>query len=129
MIALLTFGKKDNKKKILFTENDVRDEIFRRSLVNSEAGKQAILASIAPVLKQETKVVKTAPVKANPHAATIQKLDEILNKVSGFENSKIAVIAELALALETGNDKDLIKLLKSKDKVVAKKAKKKTWEL
>lgn len=113
----------------MFTENDVREEILRRSIVNGIARKEALNAKNTPVVKQEPKATKTAPATVNPHAATIQKLDEILNKVSGFENSKIATIAELANALETGEFQNLIKLLKTKDKVVVKKRKKATWEL
>jgi hypothetical protein len=130
MIAtLFTFGKKGKKNVKIFTDNEVRDEIFRRSVVNSIARKEALNAKNAPVVKVEPKQTKTSTAP-NPHAATIQKLDEILTKVSGFDNTKIATIAELANALETGSFTNLIKLLKTKDKVVAKKkATKKTWEL
>jgi hypothetical protein len=126
MITLFRIGKKGQKDVKVFSQNDVREEIVRRAIVNTEARKEAILAATKPQIKP---VQKSAPATVNPHAATIQKLDEILTKVSGFENSKIAAIAELALALETGDFKNLITLLKKKDTAAPVRKKKATWEL
>lgn len=60
----------------------------------------------------------------------LSKIDAILDKVGGFENSKITAITELYLALESGDDKNLIKFLKQGDKIQKKttvKKKSKTW--
>lgn len=100
---------------VIFTEDSVREDILRRAMVNQVAKNAAL---------KPAPVTKATPVEiANPHAATIEKLNAILDKVSGFENSKITAMCELLIALETGNDQNLIKFLKTKDKTVKIKAK------
>ena len=115
MLQILTFGKKNKvKNNVIFTEDSVRDEILRRAMVNQVAKNAAL---------KPKPVVKETPTAINPHAATIEKLNAVLDKVSGFENSKITAMCELLIALETGNDQNLIKFLKTKDKTVKIKAK------
>lgn len=117
MIQLLTFNRKKTTpvNNVIFTEDSVRDDIMRRAMINQVAKSAAL---------KPKPVVKTAPIPSiNPHAAAITKLNEILDKVSGYENSKITAVTELLLALESGDDKNLIKFLKTKDKTVKVKAK------
>lgn len=113
MLQLLTFNKKKEvKNNVIFTEDSVREDIMRRAMVNQVAKNAAL---------KPAPVAKSAPVKStdtNPHAATIEKLNAVLDKVSGYENSKITAMCELLIALETGNDQNLIKFLKTKDKTV-----------
>jgi hypothetical protein len=121
MIQLLTFGKKKEvKNNVIFTEQSVLDDIMRRAMINQVAKNAA--------LKPQPESVKQKPTPApepvvNPHQATIIKLNALLDKVSGYENSKITAMCELLIALETGNDQNLIKFLKTKDKTVKIKAK------
>lgn len=118
MIQLLTFNKKKEvKNNVIFTENSVREDIMRRAMVNQMAKNTALKSK--QVVKESTVKITTP----NPHTATITKLNEILDKVSGYENSKITAVTELLLALETGDDKNLIKFLKTKDKTVKIKTK------
>lgn len=117
MIRAIIFQK---KKDVLFTEDNIKDEIMRRAVVNSEGRKMAEFLKKNPIT--ESKKTEKQSI-GNPHGATIKKIDEILNKVSGYENSKITALCELMLALETGNEKSLITFLKKKDKVVKIKTK------
>lgn len=105
MITLFKFGKKNDS---VITEDAVRDQILRRAIINQEKRKQKITV--------ETSI-------NNNHTDTLKKIEEILDKVSGYENSKITAVTELLLALESGDDKNLIKFLKTKDKVVKLKSK------
>lgn len=120
MLQIQIFNK---KKGVGLTEKDVQNEIVHRAMVNAEARK--IAAGLNT--KQPTKSVsdKKTPKKTTPvtNTSAIQFIDEILDKVSGYENSKITALAELALALETGDSKNLISFLKKKDKIVKVKTK------
>ena len=123
MLQLLKFGKnKEVKSNVIFTEQSVQDDIMRRAMVNQMAKNAA--------LKPQPEPAKQKPAPApehveNPYRVTIAKLNQILDKVSGFENSKITTMCELLIALETGNEQNLIKFLKTKDKVVKIKSKSK----
>lgn len=122
MLQLLTFSrkKKEPTKNVIFTENSVRDEIMRRAMVNQTAKNEVI-----KLKSKATEAPKPAPMTtANSYATAITKLNGILDKVAGYENSKITAVTELLLALESGDDKNLIKFLKTKDKVVKIKVKK-----
>lgn len=107
---------------------DVMAEIKRRAEVNSEARK------MAEVMTSGMKVTKPAvngnvAVKGiNQYSEAITRIDSILDKVSAYDNSKIGVLAELMLALETGDDKNLIAFLKKPDKKIRVKKKKSTWQ-
>jgi SPX domain protein involved in polyphosphate accumulation len=95
----------NNKKNSLeIQEEDLRKEIEQRAKINAE-------------------------IRKGSNSDILQKIDQILDKVSGFENSKITAITELYLALESGDTKDLIAFLKKPETVVVKKLKKKvsTW--
>jgi len=99
-----------NKGKEAQKQSELATEIKRRAEVNVEARRMAV--QLGSQSKQDTK-------------SAIQKIDEILDKVSGFENSKITTLCELMIALETGDTKNLIQFLKKGDKVVRVKSKKK----
>jgi len=99
-----------NKGKEAQKQADLTAEIKRRADVNAEARKLAV--QLGSQSKQDT-------------ASAIKKIDEILDKVSGFENSKITTLCELIIALETGDTKNLIQFLKKSDKIVRIKSKKK----
>lgn len=95
----------NNKKNSLeIQEEDLRKEIMQRAKVNAE-------------------------VRKGSNSDILQKIDQILDKVSGYENSKITAITELYLALESGDTKELIQYLKKPEVTVVKKSKKKvsTW--
>jgi hypothetical protein len=121
MIQLLTFGKKKQvKNNIIFTEQSVADDIMRRAMINEVAKNSALKPQAAKPAPKPASKNNSAP---NPHLNTIAKLNSILDKVSGYENSKITAMCELLIALESGNDQNLIKFLKTKDKVVKVKSK------
>jgi hypothetical protein len=122
MIRFLQFQKTND---ILLTENTVREDILRRSIVNAEARKMAkqMGSKSAPKVTKPKEKATVAPASINPHAATIEHINQILDKVSGYENSKITTLCELMLALESGDTKNLITFLKKKDKVVKIKTK------
>ena len=93
------FNKKNSKNALEIREEDLRNEMLVRAKVNSE-------------------------VRNGVNNEILKKIDEILDKVSGYENSKITAITELYLALESGDSKSLINFLKKPDVSVKKKEKK-----
>lgn len=102
-------------------------EIKRRAEVNAEARKMAEAMTSGMKVTKPAVVGKT-PVKGiNQYAEAIVRIDSILDKVAAYDNSKIGVLAELMLALETGDDKNLITFLKKPDKKIRVKKKKSSW--
>lgn len=122
---MLNIFKKSNKKT---DETDnVMLEIKRRAEVNAEARKMAEAMTSGMKVTKPAVVGKT-PVKGiNQYAEAIVRIDSILDKVAAYDNSKIGVLAELMLALETGDDKNLITFLKKPDKKIRVKKKKSSW--
>jgi len=91
-------------------EQAIRISIQKRAEVNAEARQMA-----------------TKMVVSKGGGDILSKIDQILDKVAGFENSKITAITELYLALESGDTKNLTAFLKKSDSVGTKKTKK-TWK-
>jgi hypothetical protein len=113
MIQLFKSREKEVAKG--YTEFDVQMEIMNRARVNAQNRK--ILAE----KQKKTKVVSIG------NAMTV--LDQVLDKVGSYENSKITALTELYLALESGDTKNLIEFLKKGEvvKVKATKTKKSSW--
>jgi hypothetical protein len=123
MLGLFKKKPSIEEKRDLVTEKQVRRDIARRAEIRSVAEKLAVSMNMEksaplPVTQKKEELKKT-----EDHIITIQRINNILDKVSNYENTKITTLCELILALETGNDKNLIELLRKKDKVVKIKTK------
>lgn len=92
-------------------EEAIRINLLKRAEVNADARRSAKM------------------VVSKGGGDMLAKIDQILDKVAGFENSKITAITELFLALESGDDENLISFLKKGDLLQKKRTKKntKTW--
>jgi hypothetical protein len=105
-------------------EDEVRRDIQRRAEINAVARKEALKLAQDKAAKN---VVATSKLISKDDM--LKTLDNVLNAVGGYENSKITALTELYLAIESGDTKDLIQFLKKKDASVVKKSKsKKVWE-
>lgn len=105
---MMNLFKKSPKSASQIEEETIRINILKRAEANTDARRSA-------------KMVVT-----KGGGDVLSKIDQILDKVAGFENSKITAITELFLALESGDDKNLISFLKKGDSVAKKVVKKKT---
>lgn len=118
---MLQLFKSREKQRISVTEDQVRQEIILRAQINSTARKEAV-----KIAKEKTVQSKKVVSKDD----MLKTLDNVLNAVAAYENSKITALTELYLAIESGDTKNLIQFLKKKDAPIAKKKKlKKVWEL
>jgi hypothetical protein len=105
-------------------EDEVRRDIQRRADINAVARKEALKLAQDKAAKN---VVATSKIVSKEDM--LKTLDNVLNAVGGYENSKITALTELYLAIESGDTKELIQFLKKKDAPVVKKSKsKKVWE-
>lgn len=114
---------KNTESTLTIREEQVREEILRRAQIRTEAER---IVKNGELASQK----KASKVKVVSKADALQMIDQVLDKVGGYENSKITAITELYLALESGDTKNLIQFLKAKEPV-AKIAKKKNepWKL
>lgn len=109
---MINIFKNKTKSASQIAEDTLRTKMVERAEANSNARKTA-------------KMIVT-----KGGGDVLSKIDRILDKVVGYENSKITAITELYLALESGDDKNLIQFLKKGDLIQPKKATKrkiKTW--
>lgn len=123
---MLQLFKTRSKQSISAIEDEVRRDIMRRAEINATARKAALK------LAQEKAAKKDAPVATGKTVSKddmLKTLDDVLNAVSAYENTKITALTELYLAIESGNTKNLITYLKKKDVAPKKKKVKKVWEL
>lgn len=107
---MINFFKNKEKSATLIAEDTLRTKIVERAEANSNARKTAKM------------------IVSKGGGDVLTKIDRILDKVAGYENTKITAITELYLALESGDDKNLIKFLKKGDLLQQKKTRKtKHW--
>lgn len=113
------FKSKQKEASQRTAEEEVMLDIQRRAMINSEARRMA--EDMLRKSKAKTKVVSIGD--------AIKVLDQVLDKVVGYENSKITAVTECLLALESGDTKNLIEYLKKSEVVKVKTKKKKSnWE-
>ena len=107
------------------SEANLKAEINRRAEVNTVARRMAVKIAKETLAEKAVVASKTALNKET----MLKTLDTILDSVSGYDNIKISTLAELYNAIESGDARNLIKFLKTKENTVKKSKKKKsTWE-
>lgn len=117
------FKTNNSESSLLIKEGELRKELVRRSELRSEATKMA-----QEIVLAKDKIAAKAKVVSKADA--LQMIDQVLDKVGAYENSKITALTELYLALESGDTKNLIQFLKAKEPVAkVKKNKTETWNL